>query len=58
MDQSGSMLSEDVAEKGYALLCVSQPMSDCKIKTIPEVGSGPVELTSGRMAGEVNTVSV
>lgn len=38
MDQSGSMLSDDVAQKGYALLCVAQPRSDCKIRTISEVG--------------------
>jgi hypothetical protein len=31
------MLSEDVQEKGYALLCVSLPQSDCKIRIIPEV---------------------
>ena len=37
VDQSGSMLSEDVAGKGYALLCVAQPTSDCKIITITEV---------------------
>ncbi len=37
VDQSGSMLSEDVAEKGYALLCVAQPQSDCRVKTISEV---------------------
>ncbi|GMH41483.1 hypothetical protein BSKO_09393 [Bryopsis sp. KO-2023] len=36
VDQSGSMLSEDVSEKGYALLCVSRPESDCKFKTIAE----------------------
>lgn len=37
VDQSGAMISEDVAAKGYALLCVAQPMSDCKFQTIPEV---------------------
>ena len=37
VDQTGSMLSEDVSEKGYALLCVAQPLSDCKIATITEV---------------------
>jgi hypothetical protein len=31
------MLSEDVAEKGYALLCVAIPQSDCKLTTISEV---------------------
>ena len=37
VDQSASIMSEDVAEKGFALLCVSEPLTDCKIKTIPEV---------------------
>ena len=37
VDQSGAMISEDVAEKGYALLCVAQPKEDCKIITITEV---------------------
>lgn len=36
VDQSASMLSDDVAEQGYALLCVSEPLTDCKIKTVPE----------------------
>ncbi|GAX74127.1 hypothetical protein CEUSTIGMA_g1576.t1 [Chlamydomonas eustigma] len=36
VDQSGSMLSEDVADKGYALLCVAIPQSDCKLTTISE----------------------
>ncbi len=39
MDQSGSMLSDDVAEKGYALLCMAMPQTDCKILTVSEVGS-------------------
>jgi ferredoxin len=37
VDQSGSMLSDDVAEKGYALLCMAMPQSDCKIVTVTEV---------------------
>jgi ferredoxin len=37
VDQSGSMLSDDVAEKGYALLCMAVPQSDCKIMTVSEV---------------------
>jgi hypothetical protein len=37
VDQSGSMLSDDVAEKGYALLCMAMPTSDCKIMTVSEV---------------------
>nr|AWK24089.1 chloroplast ferredoxin-4 [Chlamydomonas sp. UWO 241] len=36
VDQSGCMLSDDITEKGYALLCVAQPTSDCKIQTISE----------------------
>jgi hypothetical protein len=37
VDQSGSMLSDDVAEKGYALLCMAVPQTDCKIMTVSEV---------------------
>jgi ferredoxin len=37
VDQSGSMLSDDVAEKGYALLCMAMPQTDCKIVTVTEV---------------------
>ena len=36
VDQSEGMLSDDVVERGYALLCVSYPRSDCRIQTIPE----------------------
>ncbi|KAJ4722463.1 Ferredoxin [Melia azedarach] len=36
VDQSEGMLSDDVVERGYALLCASYPRSDCHIKTIPE----------------------
>ncbi|KAL7210193.1 hypothetical protein ACSBR1_031703 [Camellia fascicularis] len=36
VDQSEGMLSDDVVERGYALLCVSYPRSDCQIRTIPE----------------------
>ncbi|KAE8728146.1 Ferredoxin [Hibiscus syriacus] len=36
VDQSEGMLSDDVLESGFALLCVSYPTSDCHIKTIPE----------------------
>lgn len=31
------MLSDDVAEKGYALLCMAMPQTDCKIMTVSEV---------------------
>jgi len=37
VDQTAGMLDEDVQEKGYALLCVAQPQSDCKVQTIEEV---------------------
>lgn len=36
VDQSDGMLSDDVVERGYALLCAAYPRSDCRIKTIPE----------------------
>lgn len=36
VDQSEGMLSDDVVERGYALLCVAYPQSDCHICTIPE----------------------
>lgn len=36
VDQSEGMLSDDVVERGYSLLCVAYPRSDCHIKTIPE----------------------
>ncbi|MQM14518.1 hypothetical protein Taro_047451, partial [Colocasia esculenta] len=36
VDQSEGMLSDDVVERGYALLCVAYPRSDCVIRTIPE----------------------
>jgi hypothetical protein len=38
VDQSGgSMLSDDVQEQGYVLVCASRPLSDCLVKTVPEV---------------------
>ncbi|KAI3701857.1 hypothetical protein L6452_27268 [Arctium lappa] len=36
VDQTEGMLSDDVVERGYSLLCVSYPKSDCHIKIIPE----------------------
>lgn len=36
VDQSGGMLSDDVIEQGYALMCVAYPQSDCTIRVIPE----------------------
>lgn len=39
VDQSAGMLDDDAKEKGYTLLCVSEPQEDCKIATIEEVSS-------------------
>ncbi|KAL2609732.1 hypothetical protein R1flu_028305 [Riccia fluitans] len=36
VDQSEGMLSDDVVERGYALMCVAYPRKDCVIRTIPE----------------------
>ncbi|KAI7728238.1 hypothetical protein M8C21_012283 [Ambrosia artemisiifolia] len=36
VDQTEGMLSDDVVERGYSLLCVSYPKSDCVVKIIPE----------------------
>ena len=40
------MLDEDVQEKGYALLCVAQPQSDCEVQTIEEVCASFARLQS------------
>lgn len=37
VDQSGGMISDEAADKGYALLCVSYPQSAASVKIIPEV---------------------
>ena len=37
VDQSAGMLDEGAKAKGYALLCVSEPQSDCRIRVIDEV---------------------
>ncbi len=36
------MLDEGAKEKGYALLCVSEPQSDCRIRVIDEVSRWPL----------------
>jgi ferredoxin len=36
VDQSEGMLSDDVVERGYALICAAYPTSDCHIRLIPE----------------------
>jgi hypothetical protein len=37
VDQSGgSMLSSDVADKGFVLLCCGRPESDCSVMTVDE----------------------
>jgi ferredoxin len=33
------MLDEEAKEKGYALMCVAEPQSDCRIKVIDEVSN-------------------
>ncbi|GBG89620.1 hypothetical protein CBR_g49410 [Chara braunii] len=49
VDQEGAMLSEDVLKEGYALLCVSQPRSDCKIRIISEDELLDVQLVTSQM---------
>ena len=36
VEQPNAMLSEDVMAKGYALMCVSTPTSDCVVQEITE----------------------
>ena len=31
------MLSDDVREAGFVLLCCGRPVGDCTVKTVPEV---------------------
>ena len=40
VDQSAGMLDDEAKDKGYTLLCVSEPQEDCRIATIEEVGPG------------------
>ena len=37
VDQSAGMLDNEAKEKGYALMCVAEPQSDCRIRVIEEV---------------------
>ena len=37
VDQSAGMLDDEAKDKGYTLLCVSEPQSDCKVQVIEEV---------------------
>lgn len=39
VDQTAGMLDDEAKEKGYALMCVAEPQSDCRIKVIEEVCS-------------------
>lgn len=39
IDQSAGMLDDEVKDKGYALLCVAEPRTDCVIKTIEEAST-------------------
>ncbi|XP_073135884.1 ferredoxin C 1, chloroplastic [Henckelia pumila] len=36
VDQSEGMLSDDVIDRGYTLMCVAYPKSDCHVRVIPE----------------------
>lgn len=36
------MLDETAKEKGYALMCVAEPLTDCRIKVIEEVCCMPM----------------
>jgi 2Fe-2S type ferredoxin len=40
VDQTGCMLSDDVEEKGFTLLCMAVPQADCEIVTCTEVRLG------------------
>ena len=40
VDQSAGMLDDEAREKGYTLLCVSEPQGDCKVAIIDEVCNG------------------
>lgn len=47
VEQAGSMLSDDVAAKGYTLLCVATPTTDCKVMTISEDELLDLQLVAG-----------
>eukprot|EP00892_Ulva_mutabilis_P003419 jgi/Ulvmu1/1449/UM011_0179.1 len=36
VEQAAAMLSDDVREKGYALMCVAEPTTDCTVQEITE----------------------
>jgi hypothetical protein len=49
VDQSGSMLSDDVEEKGFTLLCMAVPETDVELVTCTEVrGQGGGSWVQGR----------
>ncbi len=41
VDQSAGMLDDTAKEKGYALMCVAEPLTNCRIRVIDEVRHNP-----------------
>ena len=41
MDQSAGMLDDSAKQKGYALMCVAEPLTACRIRVIDEVTTSP-----------------